>query len=157
VDPHLISDAERRFRGGTTVEARFEIPRPGFSVTVLFGPSGSGKTTALRLLAGLERADRGTIRFGGTAWSDADRGVHQPPQARDLGFLPQAYHLFPHLSVAANLGYGLASLNAHERNARVGELLTLLDLKGLEARHPGLSVDVPQPLMSHDRRQARRA
>jgi len=135
--PHLLADAERHYRGGPTVEARFEIPQPGFSVTVLFGPSGSGKTTALRLLAGLERADRGSIRFGGATWSDAAGGIHRPPQARDLGFLPQAYALFPHLSVAANLGYGLASLSAGERRARVDELLALLDLRDLEARHPG--------------------
>jgi molybdate transport system ATP-binding protein len=118
------------------VEARFEIPDPGFSVTVLFGPSGSGKTTVLRLLAGLERADRGVIRFGGTTWSDAQHGIHLPPQARNLGFLPQAYHLFPHLSVAANLGYGLATLPARERAARVAELLDLLDLAALGDRHP---------------------
>ncbi|MDP1830469.1 MAG: ATP-binding cassette domain-containing protein [Geothrix sp.] len=137
MDAHLISDAQRRYPDGTAVEARFQIPGPGFSVTVLFGPSGSGKTTVLRLLAGLERADRGSIHFGGTAWSDADRGVHLPPQARDLGFLPQAYHLFPHLSVTANLGYGLVSLTARERTVRIEELLLLLDLKGLEDRRPG--------------------
>ena len=137
MDAHLICDAERHFAGDLTIEARFEIPQPGFSVTVLFGPSGSGKTTALRLLAGLERADRGSIRVGGTPWSDAARSLHRPPQARDVGFLPQAYNLFPHLSVAANLGYGLASQSAPERTARIGELLQLLDLKGLEDRHPG--------------------
>jgi molybdate transport system ATP-binding protein len=135
--PFLRADAERRFRGGPTSEARFEIPEPGFSVTVLFGPSGAGKTTALRLLAGLERADQGTIRFGGTTWSDANHGLHLPPQQRGLGFLPQAYSLFPHLGVAANLGYGLAALGTHERSIRVAELIELLDLQGLEHRHPG--------------------
>jgi molybdate transport system ATP-binding protein len=137
VDAHLICNAERHFARGLTIEARFEIPQPGFSVTVLFGPSGSGKTTALRLLAGLERADRGILRFGGSTWSDAARGFHRPPQARDLGFLPQAYSLFPHLSVAANLGYGLVSLSARERTNRIGELVALLGLRGLEDRHPG--------------------
>ena len=135
--PYLQAQAERRFPGGATVEARFEIPRPGFSVTVLFGPSGSGKTTALRLLAGLERADRGAIRVEGVPWSDAGRGLHRPPQARNLGFLPQAYHLFPHLSVAANLGYGLSALAPGERAERVEALLALLDLKDLRQRHPG--------------------
>lgn len=135
--PYLTAEAERRFPGGPAIEARFEIPEPGFSVTVFFGPSGSGKTTALRLLAGLEPADRGTIRVGGETWSDADHRVHRPPQARDLGFLPQAYHLFPHLTVAANLGYGLAALRPGDRAARVAELLALLDLEGLGNRHPG--------------------
>jgi molybdate transport system ATP-binding protein len=133
----LQAEAERRFPGGAAVEARFEIPAPGFSVTVLFGPSGSGKTTVLRLLAGLERVDRGTIQVGGTCWSDAGRRIHLPPQARNLGFLPQAYHLFPHLSVAANLAYGLRGLDAAGRAARVDELLGLLDLEGLGHRHPG--------------------
>ena len=135
--PYLLVDAERRFPGGATVDVRFEIPQPGFSVTVLFGPSGSGKTSALRLLAGLERADRGAIRMGGATWTDAARGIHRPPQARNLGFLPQAYHLFPHLDVAANLGYGLAGWRPSERTARIHELLALLDLTGLERRLPG--------------------
>jgi molybdate transport system ATP-binding protein len=136
-DPYLQAAAERRFPGGATIEARFEVPRSGFSVTVLFGPSGSGKTTALRLLAGLERADRGSIQVDGTVWSDAGRHIHLPPQVRDLGFLPQAYSLFPHLSVAANLSYGLAALDARQRAARVAGLLALLDLGGLGDRHPG--------------------
>jgi molybdate transport system ATP-binding protein len=132
--PYLQAEAERRFPGGPTVEARFQIPDPGFSITVLFGPSGSGKTTALRLLAGLEPVDRGLIRVGGETWSDADARIHRPPQARGLGFLSQAYHLFPHLTVAANLGYGLS---ARERPARVAELLSLLDLEGFGGRLPG--------------------
>jgi len=118
------------------VEARFAIPDPGFSVTVLFGPSGSGKTTALRLLAGLERADAGAIAWGGTVWADAAKGLHLPPQARNLGFLSQAYDLFPHLSLAANLAYGLSERPLAERRARVAELVALLGLEGLEDRHP---------------------
>ena len=134
--PHLRADAERRFPGGPTVEARFEIPQPGFSVTVLFGPSGSGKTTVLRLLAGLERADRGAIRLGGEPWSDAARGLHLPPQGRNLGFLPQAYSLFPHLSVAGNLGYGLTALAPAERAARIGPAVAPLDPAFLSGRPP---------------------
>jgi molybdate transport system ATP-binding protein len=136
MDAPLIADARRRFPTGPVIEARFEIPRPGFSVTVLFGPSGSGKTTVLRLLAGLERADAGAIHFQGSPWSDAARGLHLPPQARNIGFLPQAYALFPHLSVVANLGYGLDALAPRERAARVEELLALLALEGLGGRFP---------------------
>ncbi|HJW71904.1 MAG TPA: ABC transporter ATP-binding protein [Geothrix sp.] len=137
MDPFLTMDVERRYPGGSSVAVRFDIPEPGFSVTVLFGPSGSGKTTALRLLAGLEPVDRGFIRVAGRLWSDAGRRVHLPAQARNLGFLSQAYHLFPHLSVNANLGYGLADLSAEARAARVTELLHLLDLEGLGHRRPG--------------------
>ncbi|WP_243322530.1 ATP-binding cassette domain-containing protein [Geothrix sp. SG200] len=132
--PFLQAEAERRYPGGPTVEARFEIPEPGFSITVLFGPSGSGKTTALRLLAGLEPVDRGVIRVDGEMWSDAETRIHRPPQARRLGFLSQTYDLFPHLTVAANLGYGLT---VPERPARAAELLPLLGLEGLGDRLPG--------------------
>ncbi len=136
MDPHLTCAAERRFPGGTHVAVRFGIPAPGFSVTVLFGPSGSGKTTALRLLAGLERPDAGRIACGGTVWADAAKGLHLPPQARNLGFLSQAYDLFPHLSLAANLAYGLGDHSADARRTRVAELVALLGLEGLEDRHP---------------------
>ena len=136
MDAHLICDAERRYPGGTTIEARFEVPLDGFSVTVLFGPSGSGKTTVLRLLAGLERVDQGRIRVGDETWSDAARNIHLGPQARNLGFLSQDYDLFPHLSVHANLGYGLRDLDASARQARTEELLELLDLRGLGERRP---------------------
>ena len=136
MDPHLSCAAERRFPDGMRVEARFEIPSPGFSVTVLFGPSGSGKTTVLRLLAGLERPDAGHIACGGTAWADTARDLHLPPQARNLGFLSQAYDLFPHLSLTANLAYGLGGLSAAARTERVAELVALLGLAGLEDRHP---------------------
>ncbi len=135
--PFLTSDAARSYPGGPTVEAVFGIPRGGFSVTVLFGPSGSGKTTALRLLAGLERPDRGVIQVGGTPWSDAAKGLHLPPEARSIGLLAQQYHLFPHLSVGTNLAFGLRGLQAGERAARVKDLLRLLDLEGAERRRPG--------------------
>ena len=136
MDPHLSAAAARRYPGGMRVEARFEIPIPGFSVTVLFGPSGSGKTTVLRLLAGLERADEGTLACGGSLWADAATGHHLPPQARNVGLLSQGYDLFPHLSLAGNLAYGLADLPPAERRARVAELVALLGLEGLEDRHP---------------------
>ncbi|HYG66312.1 MAG TPA: ATP-binding cassette domain-containing protein, partial [Anaeromyxobacteraceae bacterium] len=95
----LALDVVRRFRGGPTVAARAELPLAGGSVTVLFGPSGSGKTTVLRAIAGLDRLDEGSVRFGGETWSDAAAGVFLPPQRRGVGFLFQDYALFPHLSV----------------------------------------------------------
>jgi molybdate transport system ATP-binding protein len=136
VAPFLSADAERRYPGAGRVEARFDIPCQGFSITVLFGPSGSGKTTILRMLAGLERPDAGRILCGDEVWADAGRGLHRPPQARRIGFLSQGYDLFPHLDVAANLAYGLPDLAPVERRARVADLLALLDLQGLEQRRP---------------------
>jgi molybdate transport system ATP-binding protein len=133
---HLAADFERRFRGGPVIRGSLRVPAEGFSVTVLFGPSGSGKTTVLRCLAGLERPDEGHIRFGTETWFDAGRGIHLPPQRRGIGYLSQDYALFPHLTVADNIGYGLGGLDAAEQRRRVGEMIGLFGLTGLEGRYP---------------------
>ena len=93
----LVCDCRKRLASGFTVDVRVSIPLTG--VTVLFGASGSGKTTLLRLLAGLERPDSGSIVFRGRHWETL------PPQERRAGFLFQEYALFPHLTVAENVGY----------------------------------------------------
>lgn len=72
---------------------------------VLVGPSGSGKTSLLRAVAGLERPAAGQIILGEEIWLDARRGVHVPPERRRVGFLPQDYGLFPHLTVAGNVRF----------------------------------------------------
>jgi molybdate transport system ATP-binding protein len=127
---------EKCFPGGVSVAAEWEQPAGGFSVTVLFGPSGCGKTTALRCLAGLSQPETGTIRCGTDTWLDADRGIHQLPQHRGVGFLFQDYALFPHLTVAGNVGYALASVARKERENRITELLAGFGLTGLENRYP---------------------
>jgi molybdate transport system ATP-binding protein len=132
----LTLDVVRRFPGGPTVAARAAWPTDRDPVTVLFGPSGSGKTTVLRALAGLDRPEAGTITFDGETWLDAARGVFVPPQARGIGFLFQEYALFPHLSVAANVAYGLHRLPRGERRARVEALAGPLGLEGLLDRRP---------------------
>ncbi|WLH12816.1 putative 2-aminoethylphosphonate ABC transporter ATP-binding protein [Pseudomonas hefeiensis] len=97
----------------------------------LLGPSGCGKTTLLRCIAGLERQDGGKIFFG-------DRDVSTlPPQARDYGILFQSYALFPNLTVAQNIGYGLAGSSRETIRARVAEMLELVGLKGSEQKYPG--------------------
>ncbi len=133
----LTAEIEKRYPGGTVIRASIDRSTDQFSVTVLFGPSGCGKTTILRCLAGLERPDRGRIRFNGEVWSDAAEGVFIPPQRRGIGYLFQEYALFPHLSVAANIAYGLSELPRRERCQRTGELLDMLNLTGLENRSPG--------------------
>jgi molybdate transport system ATP-binding protein len=106
-------------------------------ITVLFGPSGCGKTTVLRCLAGLERPDKGTILFGEEFWFGPAGRPPFSPQRRRVGFVPQDYGLFPHLSVEQNIGYGLHALPARESRARVGETMRWLGLEGLERRRPG--------------------
>ena len=134
----LAADFVKRYRGGATVRAAFSQPAQGFFSTVLFGASGSGKTTVLRCLAGLERPDEGSIRNGAEVWFDAERGVHLRPQARGVGFLFQDYALFPHLTVARNIGFGLAreAGSRDQRTARVRSLMEQLELSGLEQRYP---------------------
>jgi molybdate transport system ATP-binding protein len=132
----LAAEFAKQFPGGPVIAAALSVPLDAFSVTVLFGPSGSGKTTVLRCLAGLDRPDRGHIRFGDEAWFDAGQGVYLPPQRRDIGYLFQEYALFPHLTVAANLAYGLSEVGRSERRQRVQEMADLLGLSGLEGRYP---------------------
>ncbi|MGH6776393.1 MAG: ABC transporter ATP-binding protein, partial [Bradyrhizobium sp.] len=85
--------------------------------------SGCGKTTLLRLIAGFERPDGGTISIDGTIVAAA--GLHYPPERRRIGYLAQEGALFPHLTVAGNIGFGL---KRPERNKRIGELLDAIGL-----------------------------
>ena len=108
---------------------------PG-QVLTLFGPSGAGKTTILRAIAGLVRPQRGRIEIGGRVVFDHGNQVWVPPHRRKVGFLTQDYHLFPHLSVAGNIGYGLSHLGRADRRSRVEELARVFRLEGLEERRP---------------------
>ena len=100
-------------------------------VVALLGPSGCGKTTLLRLVAGFERPDAGTVEIDGRTVS---RGVSWvPPEQRRVGMVFQDYALFPHLTVAENVGFGLPR---RRRAARVPELLSTVGLDGLGHRYP---------------------
>lgn len=136
MDRSLILDVERHFPGGPTIRAQAELPLDDGLVTVLFGPSGSGKTTVLRALAGLEPEARGTIRLFGEPWLDSSRALHLPPQRRRVGLLFQEYALFPHLSVAANVGYGLFALPRRDRDERVRVMAERLRIAELLDRRP---------------------
>src|SRR5215831_15714234 len=81
-------------------------------VTILFGASGSGKSTILRCLAGLTRPDTGHVAIDGRTVFDARTRVDVPVQRRNVGYVSQQLALFPHMSVADNIGYGLAHLSS---------------------------------------------
>jgi molybdate transport system ATP-binding protein len=132
----LVACFVKQFGKAFGVEGDFRRPTDRFSITVLFGPSGCGKTTTLRCLAGLERPEEGRIVFEKTPWFDAGRRVFLTPQQRDIGYLFQEYALFPHLTVGGNVAYGLRGVSRSERRRRVGEMLDLLQLAGLENRYP---------------------
>lgn len=107
------------------------VPRGAFA-TVL-GPSGCGKTTLLRAIAGFEIPDAGTIEIAGESVVSRSRVVSA--HDRGVGIVPQDGALFPHLSVAQNVGFGLTGPR-RRRNHRVGEVLELVGLGGLQARRP---------------------
>jgi iron(III) transport system ATP-binding protein len=100
-------------------------------LVVLVGPSGCGKTTLLRLIAGFEHPDRGEVQLGGARVAGAGRFV--PPERRRVGMVFQDYALFPHLTVAENVGFGVPR---RERAGRVAELLELVGLADRAARYP---------------------
>jgi putative spermidine/putrescine transport system ATP-binding protein len=98
----------------------------------MLGPSGSGKTTSLRLIAGFERPSEGRVLLHGADVADL------PPYRRNVNTVFQDYALFPHMSVAGNVGYGLMvrGVGAAERARRVGEMLAMVQLDGFGARRP---------------------
>ena len=100
----------------------------------LLGPSGCGKTTTLRLIAGFERVDAGAIEIDGALV--ASSSIHLQPERRRVGMVFQEYALFPHVSVLANIEFGLRGMKAGDKSARTGEILELTGLAGLERRMP---------------------
>lgn len=103
-------------------------------ITALFGPSGAGKTLTLRHVAGLERAEAGRIALDGRVLFDREARIDLRPRERRVGYVFQDYALFPHLDVESNIAFGLAGRPREEREARVRELLALVELDGFEGR-----------------------
>ncbi len=126
----------KRFERGAEIRVEVHSPEGADCVIVLFGPSGVGKTTLLRCLAGFERPEEGTLRFGNEVWFDSVQRIFVTPSKRRIGFVPQDYGLFPHLTVEENIAYGLKERGTDERRGKVAEILGWLDLKGLEHRFP---------------------
>jgi molybdate transport system ATP-binding protein len=130
----LTVDVVRRFPDAADVSAAFDAPLGAGDVLVLFGPSGAGKTTVLRMIAGLERPDRGRIRFDGVWWFDDGRRVSMTPQRRRIGYVFQQPSLFPHLTVRANVEYGVDRPRAPAARAGVDRLLARLGIDHLADR-----------------------
>ncbi|HXW80922.1 MAG TPA: ABC transporter ATP-binding protein [Acidimicrobiales bacterium] len=127
----VVSGLRKSF-GSRVVLDGLDLEVPEGSLTAVLGPSGSGKTTLLRVLAGFERADDGSVRLGETVVEDGR--THLPPESRGVGYVPQDGALFPHLSAAANVGFGLSKLE--RRSGRAEELLRLVGLAGEGHRYP---------------------
>ena len=104
---------------------------PGRGVSAIFGPSGCGKTTLLRCMAGLERAPGGYLSVNGEVWQDDANKIFKPVHKRSLGYVPQAASLFAHLSVQANLDYGLKRIPAMQRKISLDQVVELLGIDKL--------------------------
>ena len=126
IELHAVA---KRF-GTTPVLSDVNLVVPSGSITAVLGPSGSGKTTMLRLIAGFERLDGGSIAIGGRLVDDGRRTLR--PQHRGVGYVPQDDALFPHLTVTGNVGFGLP----RRQRGSVPELLELVGLAGLARRYP---------------------
>jgi ABC-type Fe3+/spermidine/putrescine transport system ATPase subunit len=127
-----LNHVTRRFEGMVAVDdVSLEVADGEF--LTLLGPSGCGKTTTLRMIAGFLAPDAGDI------WFDDRRMTGVPPHKRNTAMVFQSYALFPHMTVAENVGFGLLmrKLPRTERAARVAEALDLVSLTGLEGRRPG--------------------
>ncbi|MFC5219781.1 ABC transporter ATP-binding protein [Streptomyces coerulescens] len=136
-DPHnelRIEQVAKSYGPGAPVLQGLDLTVPGGALAAVLGPSGCGKTTLLRIVAGFLRADTGTVTLGGRTLAGA--GVHLPPERRHIGIVPQEGALFPHLSVARNVAFGLRGLDRGKRRRRTEEMLDLVGLAGYGDRMP---------------------
>ena len=123
----------RKAFGTRTILADISLDVASGGLLAVLGPSGSGKTTLLRLICGFERSGGGTIRLGGAVVSGP--GVHVAPERRGIGYVAQDGALFPHLSVADNIAFGL-SRRERRRHHRVAGLLELVGLPAAYGDRP---------------------
>ncbi len=129
-------DRVSRVFGQTRAVDRVSMTIAAGTLVALLGPSGCGKTTLLRLLAGFEPADEGTVAFDDRVVSG--NGGHVPPERRRVGMVFQAYALWPHMTVAENVGFALKvrRLSGAERRARVARALETVGMAHLAERRP---------------------
>ncbi|MDE0208319.1 MAG: ATP-binding cassette domain-containing protein, partial [Boseongicola sp.] len=132
LDGLTIEGLTRRLGGRTVVSDVSLRVRPG-QVTCLLGPSGCGKSTTLRLIAGVDRPDAGRVLADGEVLSDETR--HVRPENRRIGLMFQDFALFPHMTVAENVAFGLSG-TASEKGHRVTGLLERVRLSGLGQAYP---------------------
>jgi multiple sugar transport system ATP-binding protein len=128
----VLEDVWKVFRGGVEAVRAFDLEIADGEFVVLVGPSGCGKTTVLRMVAGLERISKGSVRVGDKVVNDV------PPKERDIAMVFQNYALYPHMSVYDNMAFGLKlqKVPRAEIDSRVREAARILDLGDYLGRKP---------------------
>lgn len=129
----LIAEGLTRRFGGREVVSGVSLEVAPGQVTCLLGPSGCGKSTTLRIIAGVDRQDSGRVLVDGQPVSEG--WLHQPPEARHIGLMFQDFALFPHMSVADNVAFGLSGDRSCKRR-RAEEMLERVHLAGFADAHP---------------------
>ncbi|MDK1292811.1 MAG: ABC transporter ATP-binding protein [Actinomycetota bacterium] len=128
-----LSSVNKRF-GDVTAVSDVDLDVAAGEMLVFVGPSGCGKTTLLRLIAGVETPDSGRIALRGHSVYGPEGVV--PPEKRSVGLVAQDYALFPHMTVTANVGFGLVKWDRQDRTSRIAEILDLVQLADLAERYP---------------------
>lgn len=124
----------KRALDGFNLDVAFSVNKEILSI---LGPSGSGKTMTLLCIAGLIKPDEGYIKLNGRVLFDSDNDICLPAQIRKIGFVFQNYALFPHLTIADNIAYGIRHLSRQVIKDRVAQLLDKIHISGLGHRYPG--------------------
>jgi len=129
-----VSDLKISFEDNHVLDG-FNLNLESGDIFALLGDSGSGKSSALRFIAGLERAHLGSVALDGNNLSDG--GAHSvKPELREIGMVFQDYALFPHMTVFENISFGINQLSKKERIEKVKNLLDLISLSGIEKKYP---------------------
>jgi ABC-type Fe3+/spermidine/putrescine transport system ATPase subunit len=133
----LVKDLVKAFDGSAAL-AGVNLEAPAGRLTAVLGPSGCGKSTLLRVIAGLERPDRGEVEIDGESLSSPSRGVFVPAAQRNIGMVFQSYALWPHLTVFENIAFPLRLQRRPEEEIRrrVAEVMALVRLPPLQKRLP---------------------
>ena len=131
-----LKNITKKFGSGFSIE-KLNMTVESGKFTTFLGPSGCGKTTVLRMIAGLERPDDGEIWFDGNCIFSAQKGIHVPPEKKNLGFVFQDFSLWPHMTVFENVAFPLrAKHKTEELNQKVKSALQAVHLEGYEERYP---------------------
>ena len=124
------------YDGATEVVSGFSLGVGAGEIVCLLGPSGCGKSTVLRLAAGLEPLQKGRIKLRGETVAEGESRMSEPPERRNVGLVFQDFALFPHLTVARNVGFGLSALAEDQRSRRALEALTQVGMASYAASYP---------------------